>query len=405
VYAAATDVALEMPVACTVQGRVHWAGENPSAAYMLALRHKESDDPMVQMVEPPRTAISNLTGHFRFTGVAPGTYMLTVMERYFDGDPIALIVSQEEPTMIDDRQILVEVGEPNFVDVELSPSGEGPKGSFVGRITSNGGPLAGLEVEVEEGGEVIESTTTNGAGGFETQPYSVMERYRVRIAGQIPQPDGSLKQQEIFNERRRPRSGDPERIDIDLTYSAIVVRVVDARTGEPLAGVRANLYDSERQWRRSSVGGDIEPSSSDGLLNVVLPSDEEYRLRLERDGVATTDVTVTASMIKGSAPHVTFELQAAVPCSGTIVVANGNRTRFWLNRIVSEGDADGEGESEFVGTHSADEEDMTFEVKGLMPGRYRASLWTGPGGVRNVDFELGPNGDQNLVLDFENAWS
>ena len=398
------EVALEMPVSCTVQGRVHWGGEDPSAVYMLALRHQEREKPMVQMMEPPRTSVSNLTGHFRFTGVAPGTYMLTVMERYFDGDPIKLIVDQKEPTLIEDRQIVVEVGEPTFVDVELSPSGEGPKGAFVGRITSNGGPLAGLTVEVRSGGDTIEEIVTDGAGEFETQEYPVMERYRVRISGEVPQPDGSLKDQEIFSERRRPKSGEPDRIDIDLTYSAIVVQVVDAGTGAPKANIRASLSKADRRRWRGQTGGQIDPSGADGMLNILLPDNDEYRLTLEGEDIAKTTVDIDASRIVGAAPHMTVRVESAVPCSGTIVLPDGDDTNWF--RVVRATGEEPEGfgnPDDEIGWFSADEEDDTFSVPGMLPGQYRAQLWNGPGGFRTVEFELGPNGDTGLVLDFANA--
>jgi len=397
------DVTVQMPVACTVQGRVHWGGEDPSAVYMLALRHQESEQPMLQMMEPPRTSVSNLTGHFRFTGVAPGTYMLTVMERYFDGDPIKLIVDQKEPTLIEDRQIVVEVGEPTYVDVELSPSGEGPRGAFVGRITSNGGPLTGLQVTVSKGGDTVEELMTDGAGEFRTEEYPVMERYRVEISGEIPQPDGSLKEQEIFSEWRRPRSGEPDRIDIDLTYSTIVVQVVDAGSGAPVANVRASLTKTGgRRWRNRS-GGDIEPSGADGMLNVLLPDKDEYRLTLEGEGIAKTTVDIDASKIVGAAPHMTVRVQAAVPCSGTVVLPEGDNAWFRIVRATDEEPQGFGNQEDTIGWFGADEEDGTFTVPGMLPGEYRAQLWNGPGGFRTVEFELGPNGDTNLVLDFVNA--
>ena len=46
-----------------------------------------------------------------------------------------------------------------------------------------------------------------------------------------------------------------------------------------------------------------------------------------------------------------------------------------------------------------DSDELTFNVEGLMPGTYRAETWTGTQGMIQVEFDLGPNGDENLVLD------
>lgn len=43
---------------------------------------------------------------------------------------------------------------------------------------------------------------------------------------------------------------------------------------------------------------------------------------------------------------------------------------------------------------------LPFSVEGLIPGAYRAETWTGSKGMIQVEFNLGPNGDENLVLDF-----
>ncbi|MEL6712563.1 MAG: hypothetical protein AAFP86_02245 [Planctomycetota bacterium] len=389
------SIVLEMPASCTIQGRVSWEGQDPQGLYMLALREDGfTDGNLSPVLSPPRTALSDNTGSFRYTGVAPGKYKLTVMERWLEGDPLAVIVAQEEPTVLEDRSIVVEVGEPNVVDIQLSASGEGPRGRFMGRITSQGSPIAGLEVEVKVKGDVLETVVTDGGGEFETAEYSVMDRCRVKISGEVPMPDGSLEDRTVFEESRRPVSGEPQRIDIDLSYQLVVVRAVDRNTGEPIENVTASLTKSNgRWWNRGS--GDIEASGPDGLLEVILPEDGEYTLTLNNGAYATKRIKVSPDSIAGPAPHVTAEMGAAVACAGVVVLPQSREgDRVWI-QVRPKGVSD-RGNGNWI---NPDEEDMSFEVTGLGPGEYQAELFGG-GSPRRVTFSLPNGGDENLVLDF-----
>ena len=42
-----------------------------------------------------------------------------------------------------------------------------------------------------------------------------------------------------------------------------------------------------------------------------------------------------------------------------------------------------------------------FSVSGLKPGTYTASAWSGRRRTKSLTFELGSQGNQNLVLEFE----
>lgn len=392
-----SDVVVEMPPACTVTGRVHWAGENPPALYMLVLRNtaRGPDAAVTQAFAPPRTSLTNIEGRFSFKGVAPGEYKILIMERYLEGDPIGLIVSQKEPNVLDDRSVTVAVGEENFVDVALTPDGQVEGGTFVGRITSSGSPLAGLEVRVG-GGDDADTYTTDGRGEFRTDPYPVMDRVRIRISGEIPMGDGTVEDRVVFQERRRPTSGVETRIDIDLQLQKLVVQVVDARTGDPMPEVKASL-GSGRGWRRRS--NTMDTTDASGRVAVFLPDEKDYTLTLEGDAVAKLTRPVSSRDIRGAEPHLTIEMQAAVVCKGTVVLPEGRRAnRAWFQIMSIDEEDMTEGSGQWT---QAKEEDLTFEVKGLMPGEYQARMWGG-GGMIVTTFDLGMNGDDRVVLDFAN---
>lgn len=384
----AIDVAVALPASCTLNGRVSWAGENPPGLYMILLRHVE-EDPKLQMTSPPRTALTNHEGRFRFTGVAPGKYRATIMERWLEGDPISLIIDQKEPRVLDDRALDVEVDAENFLDVQLSPEGAGPTGSFAGRVTANGAGVPDLKVEVRGLDEDLE-LTTNSLGEFETPQISTMKRVGIRISGPVPMDDGELVDQEVYDDWDRPEADQVTRIDIDLDFQKLEVSVVDKTTGQPVAGANVALRGKgRRSWR----GGTDTTTNDKGMARVVLPDDEERTLQIKKEGYGTLRLEVDGN---NGGDVLVVELQPAVVCKGTVILPEGRSSdRAWF-RVDSGG---GRGD----GWQQADSEDLSFEVKGLMPGTYQAEMWGGPaGGMLKVEFELGQNGDEDLVLDFSN---
>ena len=379
------DVAVALPARCTLTGRVSWAGEDPPGLYMIALRHIE-EEMKLQMTSPPRTALTNQEGRFRFTGVAPGKYRATIMERWLQGDPISLIIDQKEPKVLDDRSVDVEVAKDNFLDVQLSPEGEGPTGSFAGRVTSNGAGVPGLKVEVR-GLEEALVLETNSVGEFETPQISTMKRVGIRISGPIPMDDGELVEQKVYDEWNRPKAEQTTRIDLDLNYQRVRIAVVDKETGAPLPGAEVKMRGKgRRSWR----GGTEKTTDAKGMASFVVPDGDERTIQVTKKGYGTLRLEVSE---RDAGETLTAELQPAVPCRGTVVPPEGaNRDRLFFR--VDTGGGRGEGWTQ------VDSDELTFNVEGLMPGTYRAETWTGTQGMIQVEFDLGPNGDENLVLDF-----
>lgn len=393
------SVTVELPPSCTLTGRVTWAGEAPSGLYMMILRHADEKNPKLQMSSPPRTALTNLEGAFRYTGVAPGSYKLLVMERYLEGDPIGIIISQEEPVFVDDRALTVEVGEDNFIEITLSENGAGPTGRFAGRVTASGGPVAGLDVRFRGGGRENLELKTDGSGSFESPEYSTMETVRIEISGQIPMGDGTTEQRTVYDSWERPVASETTRIDIDLDFQKVIVSVVDKNTGEPVAHARVSVQEERVRGRRRRIGGgSAAQTGTDGLAAVILPTDDEYTIGVAHDDYARTTAQVRPGSAPSGQPAIVIQLQHAVVAKGRVIMPEGMSVNDNTFVRVDIGGSGGDGWSR------VNEEDHTFEIDGLLPGTYEVEMFTGTGMVK-TEFTLGPNGDENLTLDFANPIS
>lgn len=384
---------IELPPACTLTGRVTWAGESPQNVYMLFLVRDSGpdgmDDEIGTMFTLPKSAVSNLTGEFRFTGLPPADYKLEVMTRFLDGDPIQMIVKQEEPETVFRTEVEVEVGGENFVDVTLEADGEGPKGIFAGRVMVEGAPVAGAKVTISGRGDNFEYVT-DGFGEFESDPLSSLRGYSIDINAEILQPDGTYEETEVYSDWERPNSGGVTRIDVELDYEVITVLVVNAANGEPLPEVEVMVE-----------GGESGETNSEGLAEVMLPDHKAHLVSAVSEGFMQGTQMVTWDP-NTAAPHVRLELNPSAPCRGRVVLPDGVTVGEddWIWVAVAKADEGRRNED----WSQVEKSDLTFNVQGLAAGDYTARLWTsGSRGNNVVDFSLPPEGDTNLVFDFASS--
>ncbi len=383
-----TEVTIAMPPACTIQGAVSWGGGPPGDVYMVMLRWNDDSDAMAQAMMLPRTAITNLEGRFKITGLAPGAYEVYLMERYFDGNPFKNIIEQKEPTMVDKTEVVADPEAPAEMVFELSPEGLGPAGSFAGRVTVDDNPIAGAEIKV--GRRDPDVYFTDGNGQFETDEYPVIRGRRIVIMADVPTAEGGTERQEVYNSWRTPKEGEVLRIDVELSFTPIKILVVDAQTGAPVPGVNLRL-NAEGSWRGRRGGNKLE-SNSRGEANTVLPDKKTYSV------VATSKLYAQASAKVSSATledgSITIELKPEVPCAGRIVLpADAAREgKMYLN-VTSPG---------FEGDWApVDAEELTFELSRMSPGDYEARIWSGPqNGMLTTSFTLMDGGDTGLLLEF-----
>ncbi|MEC8496088.1 MAG: carboxypeptidase-like regulatory domain-containing protein, partial [Planctomycetota bacterium] len=228
---------------------------------------------------------------------------------------------------------------------------------------------------------------TNSVGEFETPQISTMKRVGIRITGPVPVDDGELVNQKVYDEWKRPQAEQTTRIDLDLNYQRVQIAVVDKETGAPVPGAEVKMRGKgRRSWR----GGTEKTTDAKGLASFVVPDGDERTVQVTKEGYGTVRLEVSE---RDAGETLVAELQPAVPCRGTVVPPDGaNRDRLFFR--VDTGGGRGEGWT------PVDPDELTFSVEGLMPGTYRAETWTGSQGMIQVEFNLGPNGDENLVLDF-----
>ena len=384
----ATEVAISMPPSCTIQGSVSWGGNPPGDVYMVTLRWNDDGDPIAQAMMLPRTAITDLEGRFKVTGLAPGEYEVYLMERYFDGNPFKNIIDQKEPKMVDKTEVVADPEAPAEMVFELSAEGLGPAGRFAGRVTVDDNPISGAEVKVGRRDPDVFFTDANGQ--FETDEYSVINGQRIVIMADVPMAEGGVERKEVYNSWRRPKENEVERIDVELSYTPITILVVDAQTGAPVPDVKLRLT-AEGSWRGRRGGNKLE-SDSRGEASTVLPDKKTYSIVATSKLYAKASVSVSAATIKDG--QVKIELRSEVPCAGRIVLPSGSepKSNMYLN-VTSPG---------FEGDWAqVDSEELTFELEGMSPGEYEARIWSGTAnGTLTTQFTVPEGGDMGLLLEF-----
>jgi hypothetical protein len=96
---------------------------------------------------------------------------------------------------------------------------------------------------------------------------------------------------------------------------------------------------------------------------------------------------------------VELRLERGVLCSGRIEVVPDleGDAHAWLS--IEDASRVDQGGSDF-GWVQIEGSNRDFAIVGVPPGRYRARLFTNRGVNATNEFELGPNGDDHLVLKF-----
>ena len=140
--------------------------------------------------------------------------------------------------------------------------------------------------------------------------------------------------------------------------------------------------------------GDSVQTGADGRAEVLIERTGDQNVRVNGEGYVnyskSHDCDPTAV-----APQIRVALTPSVPCAGQVVLPSGQTvTDDWIGLMITE---KGSNEQNW---HSVNKEDLTFTINGMSPGSFSARLWTGGSQSSSVEFDLGPNGDSNLVLQF-----
>ena len=386
-----TRVAVALHGGGTLAGRVHLGGALPTQLYMLTLEYRGADG-VLEIFNMPRFGLTDLEGAFRLDGLVAGEYRVELFERFLDEDPTGLMNEEFEPSNLFSETVTIEVGATTELVIDLTPTGRGPTARITGHVRVAGLGVAGADVSIDGNGS--QRLTTDSWGRFDSGEISVRDNVWISVQGDVPLPSGETRRMPIFRESVELEEGETRRVEIDLEPVKIPVLVVEEGTGEPVADAEAVATMSGANWFWR--GGDRPrfPTDVAGEAEVWVLSAGDYSVTVDAEGYATASRRVTAP--EGGVAEVTrFEVTRAVPCAGRVAVQGHLATEGGFSFVsVRKEDDSVHGSMRLTGPEYA------FELEGLTPGSYKAWLYVDGTEGEEQSFELGPDGNPHLVLDF-----
>lgn len=365
-------------------GRVHWGGAVPTRLYMLMLEFHGADG-FLEAFHLPRFALTDPAGEFRVADLAPGEYRVELSERFLDQDPLSQMVNEFEPVLLHRAEIEIRVGETTELVIDLTPTGRGPTARIFGRVRVEGRSLEGAEVVVQGGARL--SLTTDAGGRFETPPVPIQNGVWVQIEGDVPLADGSTRRMQLYHESLELEPDDVREIDLDVYPLTHRVRVLADGTGEPVAEatVVAHGSGSSQAEVRTDTAGEAE-------LLLLQPGEYTVNARAGGFGTASTRVTVAAGDTSGPSE---LRLPHTVPCAGRVQFESAEAPEssggFTYIHVRGEDNANSSGTP-------LQAPDYAFALDGLARGKYQPVVYAAGRQWQADPFELGPEGDRNLVL-------
>ena len=390
---AVVPLAVELEAGGVLAGRVHWGGAVPQRVYMLAAEfRKQEEDEVLEMFHVPRFTVTDLAGEFRVANLVPGKYRVELSERFLDADPLGLMNDDFSAATLHSEEIEIKNGETTELVIDLTPTGRGPTAQLVGRVRVDGRNLAGAEVDVR-GNEHVK-VVSDASGRFETAPFSIQGSVWVMIEGDVPLEGESPRRMQLHQESLELQKDEVHEIELDLYPQKLHVQVVDS-AGQPVPGaqVSARVQGEQDSW----WSGDQQVKANDaGEAVLVVLKAGKYVMHASADGFAqgASEIEVSAS---GPTKSATIRMPRSVACAGRVLVpapASDERgQRFAYIQVEGENGGGSDGTM-------LEAPDYAFTLTGLGEGKYRAWLYVGGEQGQEVHFELGPEGNRNLVLEF-----
>ena len=388
-----STLVVELHAGGALAGRVHWAGAVPTTFYMLTLEYREAED-FLELFHLPRFALTDLGGEFHAANLAPGKYGVTLNDRFLQQDPLGLIAAQFEPPALYRGEFEILDGKTTELVIDLTPTGRGATARVVGRVRFEGRSLSGAEVEVS-GNESVK-VTTDERGRFETPPFSIHGSTHIRIEGDVPLGGGATRHLRLHEESVELAPDAVHEVDLDLYPLTVHARVVADADGAPVPAARVSARlqsDDDDNDERGSVG-EPAPTNDAGEVELLVLGPGSYLLNASADGFTHASCTVKVSADGSSEPGL-LRLQRPVACAGRVqpAAAGTGPARFsymWVQ---------GENGSNSSGTR-LQAPDLTFSLDDLPPGKYTAHIYIDGQQGQAVTFELGKDGDDDLVLEF-----
>ena len=387
-----TSLVVELQPGGTLAGKVHWGGAVPTRVYMLTLEYRGADD-FLELFHLPRFTVTDLAGEFRLTQLVPGKYQAALSERFLQQDPLALMSESFEPPTLHREEIEIRNGETTELVIDLTPTGRGATARIRGHVRYDGRNLAGAKVRFSGNGSL--ELETDAGGRFESPELPCMERTYVRITAELALGNQAPREVELFTENLELERDEVRDLNLDLYPIPLRVRVLADPGNEPIAdaNVGANMQKENRGWSSDESW----TTDANGEVELFVLEPGRYGVSAQGGGFtrATEMVEVPA---EGLAEPVVVRLKRSVPCAGRVEFDpsfnQGAEGWSYLWVRSEQGNTSGT---------QIEPPDHTFALENLPPGKYTAQLFVRGQRGQEVEFELGPAGDENLVLLFAPA--
>ncbi|MSR61247.1 MAG: hypothetical protein EXS08_02200 [Planctomycetes bacterium] len=381
-----SPLVVELQSGGTLAGRVHWGGAVPTRLYMLTLEYRGADG-FLGAFHLPRFSVTDLAGEFRVANLVPGEYRVELSERFLDQDPLGLMNGDFKPPTLSQETVQIKNGETSELVVDLSPTGRGATARLVGRVRVDGRGLEGAEVRVR-GNEHLK-VVTDSSGRFATEPFSIRGATWVAIEGEVALGSGPRQTTQLYEQSLQLVQDEVKEIELDLYPLTIHARVVDANSGEPVAEAEVTARAKDRG---TATGKGVTGSTGEAEVLILEPGEYSLSASAEGFGGASSAVNVPA---QGLVEATVLQLPRAVPCVGHVQVDAASEPRRGFAYLGVQGD----GNSSSTGA-MLQAPDYSFTLANLVPGKYRTRIYLGGQQGQEGSFELGPEGDENLVLVF-----
>ena len=385
-------VELVFPAPARLHGRVHEAGRPPTLPTMVSLDPRGRD--FRGEMDLPWMTLADAEGYYSFPRVGPGSYRIEVFERFLDGDLLGLLRRDVEPDRLVRENVELESGEVRELDFDISPGGGGPTAQVRGTVRIHGAPFEGARVQVRgDGSGRTARVLTNAAGWFESGPVAAGQEVRIWVEAELEMPGGESVEKQLYNESVDLAPGDVHEITVEFDPVPVVVRVVDEVTGDAVAGCYVQL-----SALTESASGDGASTDPDGLAKILVSNPGTYAVAVYADDYinATREITVPAS---GLSEPVLIGVDKGVTLSGRIEISGGLAAEeiqwayIWVRQVLDEG-------GQPVTSSAQIDDSLTFELDGLVPGKYRCNMYVNGNQSEETEVVVGPAGESGVVLTF-----
>jgi acyl-CoA synthetase (AMP-forming)/AMP-acid ligase II len=388
----AAEVEITLLGGGSVAGHVRMAGAPPPHRLALILTARGDHEMLEQSFF--RFALTDEDGSFRVPHLAPGDHGYNVLTRFLATEPFDFMPDKfKGPDDLAEGEFSIEEGKETTLDIDATPLDQLQPCTVRGLVHRDGRPAGGVHVMVY--GKGSGQATTDDAGRFEIADVKPGESHLQVNAG------GDRGFSSIHDETFTLKSAEVKDLRIELHWVDVTLVVKDA-DGRAVVGANVNGSRSKGADDAESTGdrfGVWEQTDSEGKATVSLAKEGTWDFNVRSDEGSTAHVKVDVPR-EGLAHPIEVTLDPGVRCSGRIEFegaapsADGD---WWLSVEM----ANDENTSVDASSDQVDPKTRKFEVKGLRPGSYRASLYSNDGPpLRSQAFTLSSGGDTNLVLRF-----